>query len=141
MAKDMYKASLTNCENIKQTCERLFGDYNDLCKYAKVYKSPKVIYILRFVSIRMPKIRRFYKSISKFISDKDKYSAEEFIDKSVYYAIIFRNEYYEVMDTIMIFLDIEDDDNEMRRIACLHENPLILFMNGSFKREMINNYG
>ena len=139
--EDMYKASLINCENIKQTCEHLFDDYNDLCDYVKAGKDYKAVHILRFVSFRMPKLRKFYKSISKFIVDKENYSTEEFIDKSVYYAITYKEEYYKVMDAMMVFCDIWENDNEMKRIACLHENPSMLFMNESFRRDMINNYG
>jgi len=139
--EDMYKASLVNCENIKQTCEHLFDDYNDLCEYVDFYKNrTKVIHILRFISIKMPKLRKFYKSISKFISDKDNYSAAEFIDKSVYYANTFKEEYYKVMDAMMVFHDFEDHTNEIRILACLHENPSTLFMSNSFKDDIINNY-
>jgi len=137
----MYKASLMNCENIKQTCERLFDDYSDLCDYVKASKNYKAVHILRFVSIRMPKLRRFYKSISKFIVDKDNYSVAEFIDKSGYYAIIYKEEYYKVIDAIMMFCDIWNNDNEMKRIAFLHENPSTLFMSKSYIKEMINYYG
>ena len=137
----MYIASLVNCENIKQTCEHLFDDYNDLCDYVDTCKNYRAVHILRFVSFRMPKLRKFYKSISKFILDKDNYSTEDFIDKSVYYAITFKEEYYKVMDAMMVFHDFEDHTNEIKRIACLHENPSLLFMNESFRREMANNYG
>ena len=136
----MYKASLTNCENIKQTCEHLFDDYNDLCEYVNGCKNYRAVHILRFVSIRMPKLRKFYKSISKFIVDKDDYSAAEFIDKSVYYADTCKDEYYKVINAIMIFNNIRDNDNEMKKIASLHENPSTLFMNKSFIKEM-NYYG
>lgn len=139
--EDMYKASLANCENIKQTCERLFDDYNELCEYNNAYKNYNVVHILRLVGIRMPKLRKFYKSINKFMVNKDKYSVVEFIDKSLYYAITFKEEYYKVIYAMMVFCDVKDNVDEIKIIAGLHENPSTLFMNESFKNEVINNYG